>query len=176
MTRHEETVESVSAQDALIDPELDDLLHDFELAQVASHLLRRAHFRAEDIYSQTAGRLGLTPRQKALLIAAYRNPGANQTVLADMIALDPNSLAEMVTRMVREGLLRRMRAPQDARSKSISITKAGIEILKRIMPLDARVETDVLLPIPAEHRELFLHCLQMMVGIRPSADNGNQRN
>jgi len=175
MASNDETVESLLQRNAHRDVALDQLLDEFELARVASHLLRRAHFRAEDIYSQTAGKLGLTPRQKALLIVAYRNPGANQSVLAEMIALDPNSLAEMATRMVREGLLERTRDPHDARSKCISITEAGMAILKQIMPLDAQVETDVLAPVPREHRELFVHCLQLMVGIEDPVDSAKSR-
>jgi len=175
MTSTDGSVQPVLQQKDQQDFELDQMLDGFELKRVASHLLRRAHFRAEDIYSQTAGRLGLTPRQKALLIVAYRNPRANQSVLAEMIALDPNSLAEMATRMVREGLLQRTRDPHDARSKCISITDAGVDILKKIMPLDAQVETDVLAPVPHEHRALFVHCLQLMVGIQDPIDSVKPR-
>jgi len=176
MASTDNTVESVLQHEARRDFELDRLLNDFELTRVASHLLRRAHFRAEDIYSQTAGKLGLTPRQKALLIVAYRNPGANQSELAEMIALDPNSLAEMATRMVREGLLERSRDPHDARSKCISISEAGMAVLKQIMPLDGQVEIDVLAPIPREQRDLFIHCLQKMVGIEEAAVSAKPRN
>lgn len=156
------SVQSAAAPNNL---DLDQLLAGFELTRVASHLLRRAHFRAEDIYSSTVGDLGLTPRQKALLIAAYRHPGANQSELADMIALDPNSLAEMASRMVRDGLLRRTRSAEDARSKCVRITEQGIALLLQIMPLDFVVEKDVLAPIAPEHRPMFVQCLRQMVGI-----------
>ncbi len=149
------------------DVELDKLLEDFELAGVVSHLLRRAHFRAEDIFSQYAGdSLKLTPRQKALLISCYRNPGANQSALADHIALDRNTVAEMVSRMVRTGLLVRSRDPHDARSYRVHITGDGIRMLKAIMPIDPVIEAQVVSPLPPEYRPLFLKCLQLMVGIR----------
>jgi len=51
-------------------------LEEFDLSQVASHLLRRAHFRAEALFAQAFPDEDLTPRQKALLITVYQNPGA----------------------------------------------------------------------------------------------------
>ncbi len=148
------------------DPELDALLAGFELGHVVSHLLRRAHFRAEDIFSQRAGdRLGLTPRQKALLVTCYRNPGANQSALADLIAIDRNTFAEMLSRMVAAGLLVRSRDPDDARSNRVHITRAGVEMLKAIMPIDPLIEEAVVAPLPPEYRPLFLKCLRLMVGL-----------
>ena len=157
------------------DVALDNALEHFELVNVVSHLLRRAHFRAEEIFSQRAGHLGLTPRQKALLIAAYRLPGANQSELATQIALDRNTFAEMLTRMVAAGMLVRDRDPGDARAKRIFITRRGIERLKEIMPIDKVVEAAVVDSLPLEYRPLFLKCLRLMVGVDndAAADSNN---
>ncbi len=147
------------------DPELEALLDGFELTYIASHLLRRAHFRAEELFAAEIGDLGLTPRQKALLIVAYRHPGSNQGDLADRIAVDRNTFAEMLARMVKSGLLRRATDPEDRRAKRVFITRRGIDLLKQVMPLDRRVEDQVIAPLPPEYRPLFLKCLRMMVGI-----------
>ena len=61
-------------------------LQAFDLTQVASHLLRRAHFRAEALFAQAFPDEDLTPRQKALLITVYQNPGATQNRIAELIA------------------------------------------------------------------------------------------
>jgi DNA-binding MarR family transcriptional regulator len=154
------------------DPELDQLLTGFELTDIASHLLRRAHFRAEELFAAEIGDLGLTPRQKALLIVAYRHPGSNQGDLADRIAVDRNTFAEMLARMVKSGLLRRSPDPEDGRAKRVFITIRGIELLKRVMPLDRRVEEQVMAPLSPEYRPLFLKCLRMMVGVAgPGVDS-----
>ncbi|MEZ5741634.1 MAG: MarR family transcriptional regulator [Burkholderiaceae bacterium] len=154
------------------DPELDRLLAGFELTDIASHLLRRAHFRAEELFAAEIGALGLTPRQKALLIVAYRHPGSNQGDLADRIAVDRNTFAEMLARMVKSGLLRRSPDPEDGRAKRVFITDRGIDLLKRVMPLDRRVEQQVMAPLSPEYRPLFLKCLRMMVGIEgPGVDS-----
>lgn len=149
------------------DPRLDALLDGFELPGVVSHLLRRAHFRAEDIFVEQAGAIGLTPRQKALLITVYQRPGASQSEIAERVAVDPNTVAEMVSRMVRAGLLRRRRAPNDARANQLFVTRSGVEALTRLMPLDRRVEELVIAPLPPEYRPLFAKCLRLMLGLDP---------
>ena len=152
---------SVDARDS----ELDEMLKDFHLLEIASHLLRRAHFRAEEIFASQVGRDGLTPRQKALLIMAYRHPGTNQSELAHRIAIDRNSFTEMLARMVKEGFLTRRRAVDDARSNQIFITRRGIDAVKRIMPIDKRVEQMIVEPLPVEVRPLFISCLRMMLAL-----------
>ena len=96
-------------------------LRDFDLTQVASHLLRRAHFRAEALFAQAFPDEDLTPRQKALLITVHQHPGATQSRIAELIALDRNSFAEMIARMTARAMCGararpRMRAPMHWRS------------------------------------------------------------
>jgi DNA-binding MarR family transcriptional regulator len=137
----------------------------FVLTDVASHLLRRAHFRAEEIFAREFGPEGLTPRQKALLITAYQNPGASQNELAEKIAIDRNSFAEMLSRMVANGYVRRERAKGDARAYEIHITERGIELLREVLPRDRLVEARVIEPLPEELRPLFIKCLKIMAGL-----------
>ncbi|MGY6272800.1 MarR family winged helix-turn-helix transcriptional regulator [Achromobacter denitrificans] len=140
-------------------------LNEFDLTHVASHLLRRAHFRAEGLFAQAFSGEDLTPRQKALLITVYQNPGATQNRIADLIALDRNSFAEMIARMTKKGYVRRTRSAEDGRAYSLDITDEGVALLARILPEDAAVEAQVLAPIPEALRPVFLECLRLMAGL-----------
>lgn len=141
------------------------LADEFVLTDVVSHLLRRAHFRAEDLFAEEFARDHLTPRQKALLVTVYQHPGANQNELAERIALDRNSLAEMLARMVALGYLARTRATEDGRVNRVYITTKGVDLLRRVMPRDAEVERRVIAPLPPEYRAQFVKCLKLMVGL-----------
>lgn len=147
------------------EPAANTALQAFDLTQVASHLLRRAHFRAEALFVQAFPDEDLTPRQKALLITVYQNPGASQNRIAELIALDRNSFAEMIARMTKKGYVRRKRSAQDGRAYALEITEEGIALLARILPQDAAVEAEVLAPIPEELRPMFLKCLRLMAGL-----------
>ncbi|EGP47344.1 MarR family winged helix-turn-helix transcriptional regulator [Achromobacter insuavis] len=144
-------------------------LREFDLTQVASHLLRRAHFRAEALFAQAFPDEDLTPRQKALLITVHQNPGATQSRIAELIALDRNSFAEMIARMTAKGYVRRTRSAEDGRAYALEITDEGMALLARVLPRDAQVEAQVLAPIPEELRPVFLQCLRLMAGLEPPA-------
>ncbi|MDH4063903.1 MAG: MarR family winged helix-turn-helix transcriptional regulator [Acidobacteriota bacterium] len=147
-------------------PEAGRLLADrFVLTDVVSHLLRRAHFRAENLFDAELGRWGLTPRQKALLVMAHQHPGETQNQLAERVALDRASFAEMLRRMTARGLLKRVAARRDRRAYAIFITPKGTALLRNIMPLDRVVEARIIEPVPLEYRPIFLKCLKLMIGL-----------
>lgn len=152
----------VDAHD-LLSPETRRLLDDFRLGDIVSHLLRRAHFVAEDLFAQEFVDEPLTPRQKAALIIIYQHPGANQNTLADQLFMDRNTVAEMVKRLVASKLIRREKAPNDRRAYQLYLAPAGARLLNRVMPRDALVEHRVLERLPEEFRLLFMKCLKMLV-------------
>jgi DNA-binding MarR family transcriptional regulator len=161
--------ESVDAR-ALIAPPVRELLDRFRLEDVGSHLLRRAHFLAEDIFPQEFASESITPRQKAALVTIYQQPGLNQNALADRLFMDRNTVAEMVRRLALNGLVRRVQAAGDQRAYELFLAPAGAAMLERVMPRDARVEQLVLERLPEEYRALFVKCLRLIVEPRATRE------
>lgn len=147
----------------LLDPTVRRTLDEFRLEDVASHLLRRAHFSAEDLFAQEFADESLTPRQKAALITVYRQPGLNQNALADHLFMDRNTVAEMVKRLVAASLLHRLPAKEDQRAYELFLAPAGARLLNRVMPRDIVVERRLLEKLPEEYRPLFVKCLRILV-------------
>ena len=58
----------------------------------------------------------LTPRQLAVLVTVAQNEGLSQTGLVDRTGIDRSTLADIVRRMQRKGLLQRRRTKEDARA------------------------------------------------------------
>lgn len=148
---------------ALVTPQVQAQLDGFQLEEVVSHLLRRAHFLAEDLFAREFADEAITPRQKAALIAVFQQPGLSQNALADRLYMDRNTVADMVRRLVAAGLLLRITAPGDQRAYQLFLAPAGAELLNRVMPRDADVEARVLARLPEEYRPLFMKCLKMLV-------------
>ncbi|GGX11837.1 hypothetical protein GCM10007242_17520 [Pigmentiphaga litoralis] len=165
-TGHPDVESDAATGDEPTDAERDTLIAAFELTDVASHLLRRAHFRAEAMFMEHFQDEDITPRQKALLITVCKHPGATQNQLGDYIALDRNSLADMVNRMVRKGYLKRMRAAGDGRAYAVHITDSGFALLQRVLPRDKQVEDAIIGVLPAEYRALFMKCLKIVAGVQ----------
>lgn len=142
--------------------EVQALLESFRLEDVPSHLLRRAHFKAEEIFASTFSDEGVTPRQKATLVLLQKEPGLNQNALSARLAMDRNTVADMVRRMCSSELIERRASPADARAYELYVAPRGIELLNRIMPRDASVEDRLLMCLPQEYRALFVKCLRLI--------------
>lgn len=167
---------SAQARDTVADPaasisaEVRHILDNFRLEDIASHLLRRAHFHAEEMFAREFADEALTPRQKAALISVYQHPGQNQKALAERLFMDHNTVADMVSRLVSSGLLDRRNAKEDKRAYQLFLSTAGAQILERIMARDMEVERRLLERLPEEYRPLFLKCLRIIIS--PDAPDG----
>ncbi|MBC7204580.1 MAG: winged helix-turn-helix transcriptional regulator [Pusillimonas sp.] len=145
-------------------PEVRALLDNFQLDTIVSHLLRRAHFFAEDLFAQEFSRDAITPRQKAALIVVYQNPGLNQNALADRLVMDRNTIADMVKRLVAGKLLLRVKSKSNQRANQLYLAPAGANLLNHVMPRDREIEAALLARLPQEYRPLFLKCLKLIAG------------
>jgi DNA-binding MarR family transcriptional regulator len=151
---------------------VDKTLDAFRLDNNVSHLLRRAHFRAEGLFVANLQDSGLTPRQKALLIASFQHPGSTLSNLAEQIVLDRQTTAEMAQRLVARGLLEQRRSANDRRAYAMWVTPSGVDLLRLVMPRDAEVQEAILAPLPLEYRPLFLKCLHLMTTRETGGETG----
>jgi MarR family transcriptional regulator, temperature-dependent positive regulator of motility len=98
----------------------------FMLADSASHVLRRLLHLAEDRFAHLSKVNGLNLRQFAVLAATAQSPGLSQSALVRATGIDRSTLADMMTRLERRGLITRTPSPADARANSVNLTLAGI--------------------------------------------------
>jgi DNA-binding MarR family transcriptional regulator len=139
------------------------ILDGFRLEDIATHLLRRAHFAAEEMFAKEFANESITPRQKAALVMLYQQPGLSQNALADRLFMDRNTVAEMVRRLASSGLIRRMPARNDRRAYELFLAPGGAGLLDRVMPRDMLIEQKMLERLPAEYRPLFIKCVRLIV-------------
>lgn len=85
------------------------------------HLLHRAGQCAQDIFHAEMPS-DLTPRQFVILITVSQHEGLSQTGLFDRTGIDRSTLADIVRRLQRKGLLQRRRALEDARAYAVRLT------------------------------------------------------
>ena len=127
------------------------------------HLLHRAGQCASDIFQGEMGTGDLTPRQYAVLVAVSQNQGVSQTHLVDKTGVDRSTLADIVRRMLKKGLLQRRRTKEDARAYSVKLTEEGWKVLKAADPLAKKVDDKILSVLPGQQRERFLQDLNLIV-------------
>ena len=73
------------------------------------HLLHRAGQQAEGVFIVECPPDALTPRQYAVLLAVDNNPEISQTGLVEETGIDRSTLADVVARLVKKGLISRER-------------------------------------------------------------------
>ncbi|MGE0850379.1 MAG: MarR family winged helix-turn-helix transcriptional regulator [Hyphomicrobiaceae bacterium] len=105
----------------------------------------------------------LTPRQLAVLTTVAQNEGVSQTRLVDRTGIDRSTLADIVRRMQRKGLLQRRRTKEDARAYAVKLTDEGRRLLRLAEPLAKRVDDRILEALPARQREQFVNDLLAIV-------------
>ena len=129
-----------------------------ELRQEPGHLLRRAQQRAVEIYQEEVGEDGLRPPQFALLLTVYQNAGLNQTELVQQTGIDRSTLADMIGRLEKRGLLRR-KTGTDQRSRHLWVTETGAEAVRANVAAGQRAKERILAPIKTSERKRFLELL-----------------
>lgn len=127
------------------------------------HLLHRAGQCAAEIFQTELGTGDITPRQFAVLVTVSQNEGLSQTHLVERTGIDRSTLADVVRRMLKKGLLQRRRTREDARAYAVKLTDEGWRILKSVDPLARKVDDKILSSLPSGQREKLLQDLNSIV-------------
>lgn len=134
-----------------------------QLEQSPIHLLHRAGQCAGDVFQSEMRTEDLNPRQYAVLVAVAENEGLSQTNLVDMTGIDRSTLADIIRRMLKKGLVQRRRTKEDARAYAVKLTEEGRRILRSAEPMARRVDDRILQALPAAQRDRFLSDLNTIV-------------
>ncbi len=138
---------------------------DFEVQDLLSHLLRRAHFYAETEFTSAYEGIDATSRQLALLFTINRMPGANQTDLAHAVGVDANTLSDLAKRSERKGLLRRQRSKNDQRALGLYLTEAGRQLVADAAALTPAYQKQLARKLSEAEAGQLVRLLNKMLGL-----------
>src|SRR3981189_2243344 len=126
--RRKEPAEGAAESTALQMGELSDLL---------GYSLKRAQLKVFEDFLRCVAPLQLTPAQFSVLLLLDKNPGRNQTEIANTLGiLRPNFVA-MLDGLESRDLCTRMRSTNDRRSHILMLTDKGRAVLARAKKLVA---------------------------------------
>jgi DNA-binding MarR family transcriptional regulator len=136
------------------------------------HLIRRAHQLAVGTFAKTHGKQ-ITPVQYAVLRALQDTPGMDQVTLADRVALDTSTTADIATRLDAKGWIVRELLPR--RQRALRLTPEGEAVLAEMLPRVAPMYAQLLDALEPAERTEFLRLLRKFVhlntpGAEPPAD------
>ena len=108
-----------------------------ELSELLGYSLKRAQLKVFEDFLHCVAPLQLTPAQFSVLLLLDKNPGRNQTEIANTLGiLRPNFVA-MLDGLESRDLCARMRSANDRRSHQLVLTYRGKAVLARAKKLVA---------------------------------------
>ncbi len=103
------------------------------------YLIRRAQQRHVALWAEMVS-TEITSVQYSVLAVLDRGD-ASQRELCDAVDLDRSTIADLVSRMQRRGLIGRQRDAADARRNTVSLTEFGRAERARLRPMVAQLQT-----------------------------------
>jgi DNA-binding MarR family transcriptional regulator len=128
------------------DRHLGFLLHD------VARLLRKR-------FDQRARVLGLSRAQWSVLAHLSRNEGIRQTALADILEVEPITLARLLDRLEEARLVERRADPTDRRARLLYLRTAAHPLLDQMRVLGAETREEALAGMSAERRDALIETL-----------------
>lgn len=115
-------------------------------------------------FDQRARHLGLTRAQCQVLVHLARHEGINQAGLAELLELEPISLARCLDRMEQAGWIERRPDPSDRRARLLYMTDKAKPVFDRILECGYATRMDALTGLAPDERESLLDLLQRVRG------------
>jgi len=126
------------------------------------HLLHRAAQSANDIFAKEQSEGGLTSRQLVVLAAIAENEGVSQTGIVSRTGVDRSTLADVVRRLLKKGLVVRRRTKDDARAYAVKLTTEGQHLLADAGAAAMRTEEKLSSSLSASNRRELVRLLRAL--------------
>ncbi len=133
------------------------------LARRPGFLIRRLHQIHLALFAEACSTFGVTPVQYSILTIASAQPGLDQAALAIEAGIDRTTVADVLARLERRGLVRRGRVVRDARLKLVHATIAGRRLLSRMDRHAQSAHERTIAPLPPADRAAFVDALVRLV-------------
>ncbi|MFD7937698.1 MarR family winged helix-turn-helix transcriptional regulator [Streptomyces sp. NPDC048253] len=141
-----------------------------DLTSHPGHLARRLQ-QAHHLLWNTMVSEEITSPQFAVLNALVAEPGLDQRTVGERVGLDRSTIAEVISRLIRRGMLDKVRDPQDGRRYLLGLTDEGLRTHRRLTVRTARMNQVFLSPLSAAEQTLFLELIQRVSDVAEGLRN-----
>jgi DNA-binding MarR family transcriptional regulator len=139
-------------------------------------LLRQAWYGLNQALRRRIAHLDLTPDQFTVMRTLLEQHGITQQRLATLISSDANTVASLVNRMEKAGLIERETHEQDGRANRLGVSKRGKAKYDQAREIAVALQGEVLGALSEADCELFLVQLETIAtACRAAAANSAAR-
>jgi MarR family transcriptional regulator for hemolysin len=115
-------------------------------------------------FDRRAQAVGLTRSQWVVLAHLRRTDGLRQTELADLLEVEPITLARLVDRLESDGWVKRQNDANDRRAKRVFLTEKVSPILKQMQLIGKEIREEAMIGMDETKREILKEILLEMRG------------
>lgn len=134
-------------------------MSDFDFNRSFGFVLHETARLLSKRYDQRAKSLGLTRAQIQVLAYLVYHEGINQAGLAELIEIEPISLARLIDRMEQSGWVERRPDPRDRRAWRLYITDKAKPVFAEMIAIGAEVRGEALAGFTEAERDQVMELL-----------------
>lgn len=135
----------------------------YDLAVRPGFLIRRLHQIHVALFMEECGGFDVTPMQYSIMTTVQARPGLDQARLGEVVGVDHATLANVVGRLDRRGLLRRRASPDDRRLRLVELTEAGAALPAQVDAPARPAHQRTVAALPPVERQAFVQALAQLV-------------
>lgn len=122
-------------------------------------LLRRAWYGLNQAFRRRIAHLDITPDQFTVMRTLLENEGIRQRELSEIMSSDPNTVASLLERMEKAGLIHREEHQRDRRAHQLALLPMGRRKYDEAREIAVALQAEVLSALPESARQTFLEQL-----------------
>jgi DNA-binding MarR family transcriptional regulator len=145
---------------------------EWPLADRPGFLIRRLHQIHVSLFAEACAEFRTTPLQYSLLSALTTLASADQTTLANLVALDRTTTTGALKRLEARGLIERVRSVSDRRSYVSALTDAGRALLEAMKGAVWRAHAETLAPLGREEAATFIDMMKRVTAAHEDRRSG----
>lgn len=139
-------------------------------------LLRHAWYGLNQAFRRRVAHLAITPDQFTVMRTLLEFGGITQSELTGQMSSDPNTVASLLERMEKSGLLERHPHETDRRAHRLHLKPEGKRRYQKAREIAIALQSELLRVLPENQREEFLENLALVAeACREAADRSPKR-
>lgn len=127
------------------------------------YLVRRLHQIHVAMFLEECSDFNVTPVQFAVLTVLYNEKTLDQVTIANQIGVDRNTVADVIRRLERRGVLERPASIADKRAKLARITKEGRIFVESVQPAMIRAQRRLVKTLSDDEHDTLMTLLGKLI-------------
>jgi DNA-binding MarR family transcriptional regulator len=138
-------------------------------------LLRRSWYGLNQAFRRRIAHLDITPDQFTVMRTLLENEGIRQRELTELMSSDPNTVASLLERMEKAGLIQREKHQKDRRAHQLTMRPSGRRKYEEARAIAIAMQAEVLRALPEQSREIFFEHLSLLADACKAAADESPR-